>query len=55
MPEEDKCQNCKQFSILKRLIDSGLKNFPIQEMVIQDGHIVKIKLIIGNKEVEILK
>ena len=34
---------------------NNVNNLAIQEMVIQDGCIVKIKLIIGNKEVEVTR
>ncbi len=43
---EDKCP----FRLLKRLTDAGLVNFPIHRADVQDGVLVKVVLVIEDKE-----
>jgi len=45
----------KEKDIIKRLADSGLKNYPIHRAEVQDGVIVKVVLIIEEKEVIITR
>ncbi len=37
--------------IIKRLSEAGLKNYPIHRAEVQDGVIVKVHLIIEDKEI----
>ena len=41
--------------IIKRLADSGLKNYPIHRAEVQDGVIVKVVLVIEDKEIVITR
>jgi len=47
MPEEK--------DIIKRLAETGIKNYPIKHAEVQDGVLVKIIIEIGDKEVIITR
>lgn len=41
--------------ILKRLSDAGLRNYPIHRAEVQDGVLVKVVLVIEDKEVVVVR
>ena len=41
--------DCKICTIVKRLIDAGIKNFTLHNVVVQDGRIVKVEISVGDK------